>query len=296
MLPNFLGGSADCLALNQTIYSSAEIFSKNNYQGRYIHFGVREFGMFAMALGLSSYCNLIPYVGTFLTFADYGKSSIRTAALMKKKVIYVLTHDSLGLGEDGPTHQPIEHLDMLRAMPKVQLWRPCDLAETFAAYFSAIHYSGPTAIALSRQGCKQFSRSFDQFHFLQQGYSVLKEGTGPVQLVIIASGSEVMLALDACAVLQEVNVKVGLHALFGYIFLSLTESEQESVLVGNSVPKLVIEAGSGQSWYKLIGSCGKVVSYNDFGFSAPGAQALYEAGYNVDNIVSISKQLLSSQK
>lgn len=270
-LPELTGGSADLTSSNLTAWDNASVLSAHNPKGRYIHYGVREFAMQAIANGLALHGGMLPYVGTFLVFADYNKSAVRMAALMQQRVIMVYTHDSIGLGEDGPSHQPIEHLASLRLLPKLHTWRPCDQLETAIAWLHAISYQGPSALALSRQELPYQQRSSIQIQQVSKGGYLLLACTQPV-LTVIATGSEVALAKEAILSLDlEINL-VSMPCL--ELFYQQTKTYQQKV-IPEQIPKLVVEAGSTDLWHKLLQANGKILGIDSFGASAPYAD-LYQ--------------------
>ena len=278
-LPELCGGSADLSNSNLTLHSNAVAFTTNKKDGKldaifnYINYGVREFGMFAIMNGMALHRGFIPYGGTFLVFADYGKNAIRTSALMQQKVIYVFSHDSIGLGEDGPTHQPVEHLSMLRMIPNISLWRPCDTTETIIAWQQAILYNGPSCLALSRQNLIQQTRTTEIINNIKLGGYVLFESKlsniPNIQVIIIATGSEVELAMQAAKQLSEkVSIRVVSMPNIN-VFLQQDDSYKEQVLPSNVLARVAVEAGNTFIWHKFVGLNGKVIGLDQFGLSAP---------------------------
>lgn len=269
-LPELFGGSADLSHSNLTKHRNAIDFNavQHNVNFNYINYGVREFGMFAIMNGIALHKGFIPYGGTFLVFADYGKSAIRLSALMQQKVIYVFSHDSIGLGEDGPTHQPIEHLAMLRTIPDLSLWRPCDTLETIIAWQQAILYNGPTCLALSRQNVTQQHRDPIAINNIKYGGYILYNPENP-QAIIIATGSEVELAMQAAQQLvDQVTVRV-VSMPNMKVFLEQDNNYQQYVLPNNILARVAVEAGNTFIWHKFVGLNGKVVGIDQFGLSAP---------------------------
>lgn len=289
ILPELIGGSADLTISNLTDCSSSVDVTRDNPQGNYLHYGVREFGMFAIMNGLSLYGGFIPYGGTFLVFTSYGHSAMRMAAMMKRHVIYVLTHDSIGLGEDGPTHQPVEHLAMLRATPNLSVWRPCDAFETAIAWQYAIeHDSGPTALILSRQ--KLAAQNYDPAILpnIKKGGYILMDGEKEPEWIIIATGSEVELACNIARRLLELNKSVRVVSMPSQdVFNNQDVAYKNEVLPPHITKRIAIEAASSQSWYKYVGLNGKVLSLDRYGESAP-AKILFEFfGFSEQNGVHL---------
>src|SRR5438876_3570735 len=297
-LPMLIGGSADLGVSNNTDIKDGGDFEAGSYQGRIIHFGVREHAMGSTLTGLSLNGGLIPYGGTFLTFSDYMRPSIRLAAISEVQVIYVFTHDSIGLGEDGPTHQPIEHLAALRAIPHLYVIRPADPAEVSEAWRIAIlRRHGPTAFALTRQKVPIIDRSrYAPAEGLRQGAYILGEAENAngsrsdPKLILIATGSEVSLTLDAREVLQKQNVPTRVVSMPCWeIFEEQSKAYRDEVLPPSVSGRLAVEAGVCQGWDRYVGPGGDVVCLNRFGASSPGDVVLRELGFNVDNVVSRAK-------
>jgi transketolase len=285
-LPELIGGSADLTGSNNTKRKDS-IAVTSDPGGNYIYYGVREFGMAAIMNGLALHGGFIPYGGTFLIFSDYARNAIRLSALMKQQVIYVLTHDSIGLGEDGPTHQPIEQLASLRLIPGLTVWRPADAVETAAAWAAAIEQrDGPSALALSRQKLAHCERTPQQLAAIRRGGYVLHEPDGAPEALIIATGSEVELALQAARQLAEEGRAVRVVSMpSSEIFEAQPVDYRESVLPAALTRRLVIEAGSTGLWYKYAGLHGRVVGLDQFGASAPAEQLFEHFGFSVNNIV-----------
>ena len=269
IMPNFWGGSADLGPSNKTVIKDGGSFSKNNYLGRNIHYGVREFAMAAIANGITLYGGTKTFVGTFFVFSDYLKPMARLAALMKIPVTYVLTHDSIGVGEDGPTHEPIEQLAMLRAMPNINVFRPADAIETAAAWYSAITSKNtPTVLALSRQNLPQIEGSSKEA--LKGGYIIAESIKAKPDAIIIASGSEVSLAVDAKKELMEKGFDIRVVSMPCMdIFEQQSDEYKEKILPQTVEKRLVVEAGSSICWGKYLGFKGKSVTIDTFGASAP---------------------------
>ncbi len=296
-LPELLGGSADLTGSNLTNFKNAVAVrggDANHAVGFHINYGVREFGMSAAMNGIALHGGYIPYGGTFLTFSDYSRNAIRMAALMRQRVIFVLTHDSIGLGEDGPTHQPIEHVAALRLIPNVNLIRPCDAAETFAAWSSAIgRRDGPTCLVLSRQNLPPHPRTAEQVAAIARGGYILADDANVPDAVIIATGSEVSLAMQARAALADEGIKLRVVSMpCVEIFQAQSGAYRRSVLP-RGVPRIVVEAGVTASWYRIAGANGRVIGLDRFGESAP-AKALFELfGFTVANIVTQTRAMLT---
>ncbi len=271
-LPELIGGSADLTGSNGTLWKEATAFSVANPVGHYVHYGVREFAMSAIMNGLALYGGFIPFGGTFLTFSDYARNAVRMAALMKQKVIFVYTHDSIGLGEDGPTHQAIEHTASLRLMPHLHVWRPCDLTETAVAWQSAIEYAGPSALLLTRQDIAAQSYSDEQVKHIARGGYILFEAKQAIRAIIIATGSEVEIAINVAKKYSDIRV-VSMPCVEK--FLEQTTEYQAQVLPPDITHRIAIEAGVTDTWYRFVGLQGKILGIDRFGLSAP-AEELYE--------------------
>lgn len=286
IMPNFWGGSADLGPSNKTVIKDGGSFSKNNYLGRNIHYGVREFAMAAIANGITLYGGTKTFVGTFFVFSDYLKPMARLAALMKIPVTYVLTHDSIGVGEDGPTHEPIEQLAMLRAMPNINVFRPADATETAAAWYSAITSKNtPTVLALSRQNLPQIEGSSKEA--LKGGYIIAESIKAKPDAIIIASGSEVSLAVDAKKELMEKGFDIRVVSMPCMdIFEQQSDEYKEKILPQTVEKRLVVEAGSSICWGKYLGFKGKSVTIDTFGASAPANVLFKKYGFTVENVVN----------
>lgn len=287
---SLLGGSADLTPSNNTFTSHHTVMSAGNFAGNYIHYGVREHGMGSIMNGIALHGGLIPYGGTFFVFTDYMRPSIRMASLMEIQVIFVLTHDSIGLGEDGPTHQPVEHLSSLRAMPNIRVLRPMDANETVIAWKLALeHTNGPSCIVLTRQGLPVMDARKYPIENAVDGAYVLEEDEG-FDRIIIASGSEVALAMEAKSSLNQSGIKVRVVSMMcTEIFDEQDEDYREKVLPGNITNRLAIEAGSSQSWYKYVGLSGKIISMDEFGASAPQKELFRHYNLIADQIVESMK-------
>ncbi|MFB6421668.1 MAG: transketolase [Candidatus Malihini olakiniferum] len=293
LLPELLGGSADLAPSNLTIWSGSVSLDKKP-ASNYIHYGVREFGMTAIANGLSLYGGFLPYTATFLIFVEYARNAVRMAALMKIRSIYVYTHDSIGLGEDGPTHQPVEQLASLRVTPNMSTWRPADQVETAVAWKYAIERKdGPTALILSRQNLAQQTRTAQQLLDVAKGAYVLKDCNGQPELILIATGSEVELTVSAYDVLSKKGHKVRLISMPSTdTFDRQNAAYREAVLPKVVSARVAIEAEIADYWYKYVGLNGAIVGMKSFGKSAP-AEKLFEVfGFTVDNIVRVASSFL----
>lgn len=292
IMPNFWGGSADLGPSNKTVIKDGGSFSKNNYLGRNIHYGVREFAMAAIANGITLYGGTKTFVGTFFVFSDYLKPMARLAALMKIPVTYVLTHDSIGVGEDGPTHEPIEQLAMLRAIPNINVFRPADAIETAAAWYSAITSKNtPTVLALSRQNLPQIEGSSKEA--LKGGYIIAESIKAKPDAIIIASGSEVSLAVEAKKELMEKGFDIRVVSMPCMdIFEQQSDEYKEKILPQTVEKRLVVEAGSSICWGKYLGFKGKSVTIDTFGASAPANVLFKKYGFTVENVVNKALSML----
>ncbi len=291
LLPEAIGGSADLTGSNLTQWKGSKVITAEDPSGQYLCYGVREFGMFAIMNGLSLHGGFIPFGGTFLTFADYGRNAIRLSALMKKQVIYVFTHDSIGLGEDGPTHQPVEHAAMLRLTPNVSVWRPCDTVETAVAWtFALTHQTGPTALLLSRQNLPAMQRELKTVLNIHKGGYILKDCSGMPEIILIATGSEVHLAVKAYEALSAEGRKIRVVSMPSTdVFLAQDQAYQELVLPPAVRKRIAIEAGSADYWYRFTGLEGKIIGLNTFGESAPADILFKYFGFTVEHIIEIVK-------
>ncbi|MEQ5803434.1 transketolase [Halomonas sp. H10-9-1] len=293
-LPELLGGSADLAPSNLTFWNGAQAITPETPGGNYLHYGVREFGMGAIMNGIALHGGFIPYGATFLIFMEYMRNAVRMAALMGKQAIYVFTHDSIGLGEDGPTHQPIEQLTALRSTPNLLIWRPCDAAETAASWGAALkRQSGPTALILSRQGLPHQTRTKQQLANIQRGGYVLKDCEGTPELILIATGSEVALAMDAAAQLAEQGRAVRVVSMPStYRFNGQDAEYRESVLPRAVTKRLAIEASHADYWHKFVGLDGRVIGLKSYGESAPASDLFKHFGFTVENVVKQASELL----
>ncbi len=289
LFPETFGGSADLGHSNLTVWPGAEANSQDNPGGNYMHYGVREFGMCALMNGVALHGGFLPFGGTFLIFMEYARNAVRMAALMKLRVIYVFTHDSIGLGEDGPTHQPIEQLASLRSTPGLETWRPCDTTETFVAWKEAVSHRGPTALALSRQGLGNQPRDSQQVTDIARGAYVLKQETSALEMILIATGSEVELAVAAADALGHGVRVVSMPSTSR--FDKQDAAFRESVLPASCTKRLAIEAGHPDGWYKYVGLNGGVIGMQTFGESGPGGEVMKHFGFTVENVVTQAKAL-----
>lgn len=287
-LPEMLGGSADLTGSNNTDWSGSVAISSTSFSGNYLNYGVREFAMAAIMNGLALHGGFIPYGGTFLVFADYARNAIRLSALMKQRVIYVLTHDSIGLGEDGPTHQPVEHAAMLRLTPGMSVWRPADLVETAVAWKHALtRHNGPSALLLSRQNLPPLPHGDEARERIERGGYVLMDCDGTPDILLIASGSEVSIAVAAAESLRQSGQRVRVVSMpCCEQFLAQDAAWQERVLPKAVRKRVAIEAASSQFWHQFTGLDGAVIGLDRFGVSAPAAQAYEYLGITVDHVLA----------
>jgi len=293
LLPEYLGGSADLAPSNLTMWSGSKPINEDA-AGNYIHYGVREFGMTAIANGISLHGGFLPYTATFLMFVEYARNAVRMAALMKIRQVMVYTHDSIGLGEDGPTHQPVEQLASLRVTPNMSTWRPCDQVESAVAWKYGIErQDGPTALILSRQNLAQQERTAEQLANIARGAYVLKDSAGTPDVILIATGSEVELAVGAYDKLTAEGHKVRVVSMPSTdAFDKQDAAYRESVLPKAVSARVAIEAGIADYWFKYVGLNGAIVGMTSFGESAPADLLFKEFGFTVDNVVAKAKELL----
>ncbi len=296
MLPELIGGSADLAGSNNTIWKQSVDVRDATADGNYVYFGVREFGMTAICNGLGLHGGFVPYNATFLVFSDYARNAVRMSALIPAHNIHVYTHDSIGLGEDGPTHQPVEHVSSLRLIPNLSVWRPCDTVESAVAWKCAIEESaGPSALIFTRQGLAHQQRNDEQVAAIGRGGYVLREADGPCDAIIIATGSEVSLAMDAVAELSadDIHVRVVSMPNPGR-FMAQEQDYRESVLPSDCKVRVAVEAGVGHYWHAFVGDGGRIIGINRFGASAP-ASDLYEFfGLTVANVSKAVRELLAA--
>jgi transketolase len=294
-LPELLGGSADLAGSNLTLWKGSKGISRSDGDGNYVFYGVREFGMAAIMNGVALHGGFIPYGGTFLIFTDYARNGMRMSALTRQRVIYVLTHDSIGLGEDGPTHQPVEQVSSLRLIPNMSLWRPCDAVETAVAWKAGIERTaGPTSLILSRQGLPHQARSAEQVASIARGGYILKDSDGTPDAIIIATGSEVAIAMQAAETLAGKGRKVRVVSMPSTdVFDVQDDAYRESVLPGAVRARVAVEAGVTGFWLKYVGLDGRVVGIDRFGESAPGDALMKEFGFTADNVASAVEEVLA---
>ena len=292
VLPEMLGGSADLGASNLTLWSGSKEI-KEFTDGNYINYGVREFGMSAIMNGASSHKGFIPYGGTFLTFSDYSKNAIRMSAIMGLKNVFIFTHDSIGLGEDGPTHQAIEQTNSLRDIPNNTVIRPCDTLETaFAWKYALENNNGPTCLILSRQNCEFQKRTNEQIALINKGAYILKD-SDKLDIILIATGSEVEITIKAAKELEEKGIGTRvISMLSNEIFDNQSDEYKEEILPSKVSNRISIEAGSTSCWYKYVGLKGKTIGINSFGESAPGGELLKYFGFTSQNIIDHAEIIL----
>ncbi|MDV5169601.1 transketolase [Photobacterium rosenbergii] len=294
MLPEFMGGSADLAPSNLTMWSGSKSLEANDFSGNYIHYGVREFGMTAIMNGIALHGGFVPYGATFLMFMEYARNAMRMAALMKVQNIQVYTHDSIGLGEDGPTHQPVEQMASLRLTPNMSTWRPCDQVESAVAWKLAIERKdGPTSLIFSRQNLAQQERSEAQVADIAKGAYILKDCEGKPELILIATGSEVELAVEAAAQLVAEGKQVRVVSMPSTdAFDKQDAAYREAVLPSDVTARIAVEAGIADFWYKYVGFDGRIIGMTSFGESAPAGELFKMFGFTVENVVETAKELL----
>lgn len=294
LLPEFMGGSADLAPSNLTMWSGSKSLTGTDMGGNYIHYGVREFGMSAIMNGIALHGGFIPYGATFLMFMEYARNALRMAALMKQRSIFVYTHDSIGLGEDGPTHQPVEQIASLRLTPNMSTWRPCDQVESAVAWKYAIErQDGPSSLIFSRQNLTQMDRSSEQLANIARGGYVLKDCAGTPELIFIATGSEVELAMQAAEQLTAEGRQVRVVSMPATdVFDKQDAAYRESVLPAAVTARVAVEAGIADFWYKYVGFGGRIVGMTTFGESAPAELLFKEFGFTVENVVAKAKEIL----
>ncbi len=294
LVDEFVGGSADLAPSNLTMSTSSKVITREDASGNYLHYGVREFGMASIMNGLALHGGFLPYGGTFLIFMEYAKNAIRMASLMGLQVVYVFTHDSIGLGEDGPTHQPVEQPTMLRITPNMSSWRPCDAVETAVAWKEAVkHTTGPTALLLSRQNLSPQERTATQVKDIEKGGYILKDSNGTPDVILIGTGSEVELAMNASNTLSEQGIKVRVVSLPSTEVFERQSSEyKESVLPSSIRSRVAVEAAHVDFWHKYVGLDGKVVGMNSFGESAPAGELFKLFNITTEAVVDAAKSVL----
>ncbi|MDE1339945.1 transketolase [Vibrio aestuarianus] len=295
MLPEFMGGSADLAPSNLTMWSGSKSLTVEDFSGNYIHYGVREFGMTAIMNGIALHGGFVPYGATFLMFMEYARNAMRMAALMKIQNIQVYTHDSIGLGEDGPTHQPVEQIASLRLTPNMSTWRPCDQVESAVAWKLAIERKdGPSALIFSRQNLAQQERTVEQVANIAKGGYILKDSDGKPELILIATGSEVELAVKAAEQLTAEGKKVRVVSMPATdAFDKQDAAYRETVLPADVTKRIAIEAGIADFWYKYVGFGGKIIGMTTFGESAPADQLFEMFGFTTENVVKTANELLA---
>ena len=293
MLPELLGGSADLAPSNLTMWSGTKAITADDASGNYLHYGVREFAMSAIVNGLALHKGFVPFGATFLMFMEYARNGLRMSALMKQRAIQVFTHDSIGLGEDGPTHQPVEQIASLRLTPNMNTWRPCDSVESAVAWKSAIErVDGPTSLIFSRQNLQPQARDAQQLADVAKGGYVLLDSDATPEIILIATGSEVQLAVDAYNELTAQGKAVRVVSLpCTDVFEAQSAEYKESVLPAAVTKRVAIEAGIADYWYKYVGLNGKVIGMTTFGESAPAEQLFEMFGFTVDNVVQTAESL-----
>ncbi|MEN2270097.1 transketolase [Vibrio diabolicus] len=295
LLPEFMGGSADLAPSNLTMWSGSKSLEASDFSGNYIHYGVREFGMTAIMNGIALHGGFVPYGATFLMFMEYARNAMRMAALMKIQNIQVYTHDSIGLGEDGPTHQPVEQMASLRLTPNMSTWRPCDQVESAVAWKLAIERKdAPTSLIFSRQNLAQQERDAEQLANIAKGGYILKDCEGKPELILIATGSEVELAVEAAAQLTAEGKKVRVVSMPSTdAFDKQDAAYREAVLPSDVTARIAIEAGIADFWYKYVGFDGRIIGMTSFGESAPAGELFKMFGFTTENVVNTAKELLA---
>ena len=293
-LPELFGGSADLTGSVGTWHDGAVRIGKDTWEGNYLSYGVREFVMGTVMNGLALHGGFIPYGGTFLVFSDYARNAIRLSALMKQRVIWVLTHDSIGVGEDGPTHQPVEHVSSLRLIPDLLVWRPCDAVETAVAWKKAIESAAPSCMVLTRQGLASQTRTPSQIADIARGGYILQDCAGTPELILLATGSEVELAMNAAAELTAKGHKVRVVSMpCTELFDAQPADYREAVLPKNVRARLAVEAASADGWWKYVGLDGAIVGMTTFGASAPGNVLFEHFGFTTEHVVKTAETLLA---
>jgi transketolase len=287
LVPGLFGGSADLTPSNNTFWSGSKACNDGalDFTGNYLSYGVREFGMTAMMNGMMLHGGLVPYGATFLMFSEYARNALRMAALMKIRGLFVYTHDSIGVGEDGPTHQPVEQTSSLRLIPNMNIWRPCDAVESVAAWKSSLEkLDGPSCLLFTRQNTDKQKRNSQQVKDISKGGYILKDSVGTPQAIIIATGSEVGIAMQAAEQLGDTIRVVSMPCT--NIYDTTDDAYKESVLPSSVTKRIAVESGQGDFWYKYVGLNGAIISQDTFGESAPGAVLFKHFGFTVDNVVN----------
>jgi transketolase len=292
MLPELLGGSADLAGSNLTLWKGCKGIGKEDAAGNYVYYGVREFGMSAILNGIALHGGFIPYGATFLMFSEYARNALRMAALMKIPSIFVYTHDSIGLGEDGPTHQPVEQIPTLRMIPRMSVWRPCDAVESAVAWKLAIERKqGPSCLIFSRQNLAHMDRTPEQVADIARGGYILRDCAGTPDVILIATGSEVELAVKAAEALGDKKVRV-VSMPSTDTFDAQDGAYKESVLPKAVSARVAVEAATPDGWWKYVGTNGAVIGVDRFGESAPAGALFKEFGFTVDKVVATVRGLL----
>jgi len=294
MLPEFFGGSADLTPSNNTFWSGSKSINDGDFTGNYMSYGVREFAMCAIMNGMTLHGGLLPYGATFLMFSDYARNALRMAALMKIRSIFVFTHDSIGVGEDGPTHQPVEQTPTLRMIPNMDVWRPCDAVESVIAWQHAVEkQDGPTSLLFTRQNVAHQDRTDEQIANIHRGGYVLIDSDETPELIIIATGSEVGIAAEATRQLQAEDKQVRLVSMpCAELFDQQDRDYRDSVLPAACRQRIAVEAAQGDYWYKYVGLDGRVIAQNTFGESAPGNQLFEHFGFTTGAVTAAAKELI----
>jgi transketolase len=292
-LPELVGGSADLTGSNLTMVKTSKVIGREA-GGNYVFYGVREFGMCAVMNGIALHGGFIPYGGTFLVFSDYARNALRLAAIMGVRVIYVFTHDSIGLGEDGPTHQPIEHAASLRLIPNMQVWRPCDTVETAVAWAAAIERKdGPTSLLLTRQNVPFVKREPPQIESIRRGGYIISEAAGSAPRgIVIATGSEVALALAAQKLLAQEGVPVRVVSMPSTTTFDRQDAAYRESVLARGLPRVAVEAGVTDYWRKYVGLEGAVIGIDRYGESAPGGELFKHFGFTPERIAAAVKTVL----
>jgi len=295
-LPELIGGSADLTGSNNTLRKDSRAITATESDGNYIYFGVREFGMSAILNGIGLHGGFIPYGGTFLTFSDYARNAVRMSALMKQGTIFVFTHDSIGLGEDGPTHQPVEHIASLRLIPGMTVWRPCDAVETAAAWVAAVeHRAGPTSLVLTRQSVPHQPRTPVQLVAIRRGAYALIDCEGTPECIVIATGSEVGIAAEAVRELQKRGRRIRLVSMpSSEVFMRCDDSYREQLLPGAVRKRVAVEAGVSAFWRQYVGLDGRVIGLDRFGASGKGADLFRHFGFTAGRVLETVEELLKT--
>ena len=293
MLPEMVGGSADLAGSNLTIHNNSKTITGQDASGNYINYGVREFGMSAIMNGIALHGGFVPYGGTFLMFMEYARNAVRMAALMKQRVLFVYTHDSIGVGEDGPTHQPVEQVATLRTTPNLHTWRPADTVESAIAWAESVKYTdGPSALIFSRQNLAHQERTESQIQDISKGGYILKECEGTPELILISTGSEVGVTMEAAKELQQQGKAVRVVSMPSCeVFEKQSDDYKSSVLPSDVTRRIAVEAGITHPWYRYVGLEGKVIGMTGYGESAPGGELFKHFGFTTENIVETANNL-----